>query len=278
MTAPTLDPATRALFYRYDRALPLNAETTVVADSKALRIERFAISSRHDARVPGLFLHNPNAGEPRPTVLIAHPATLDKSSDYVMEPARAWVERGAICVTIDQAGHGERRDGALDVRESLRSPVRRADESVQTAVDWMRTVDYIIGRPEVDAERIGFAGFSLGGMRGAAFVGLDARVKASVFAICGAAGSVRAQVKGDDADAIAASLAITDPLHFAPLIAPRAALVLAGRQDDYVPPESTQAFFDALGDPKAIQWLDCGHFDFWPQGLAPIWPFLESHL
>ena len=272
-----IDDATRALFYRYDSQLPLAPRTEVVGDAESLRAERFEISSRHDQRVPGLLLYDPRADRPRPTILIAHPATLDKASEYVTDPARAWVQRGAVCVTIDQAGHGE-RGASGDFRERLSWPVRRADEAVQTAVDWMRTVDYLVTRPEVDADRIGFVGFSLGGMRGAAFVGLDARVKAAVFAICGAAGAVRGQIKGDDAEAVAASLAITDPIHFAPLIAPRAALVVAGRRDEYLPPESAQAFYDALGEPRTIEWLDCGHFDFYPQGLAPIWPWLDRNL
>jgi len=277
MTTHELNAATRALFYRYDAQLPLDAHTEVVGDTDSLRLERFEITSRHDHRVPGLLLYDPRVQGPRPTVLIAHPATLDKASEYVTDPARAWVQRGTACVTIDQAGHGERTTSA-DFRERLAWPVRRADEAIQTAVDWMRTVDYLATRPEIDSDRLGFVGFSLGGMRGAAFVGLDARIKTAVFAICGAAGTVRGQIKGDDAEAVAASLAITDPVHFAPLMAPRSVLVVAGTQDEYVPPESAQAFYDALGEPRAIEWLDCGHFDYYPQGLAPIWPWLERNL
>jgi hypothetical protein len=33
-----------------------------------------------------------------------------------------------------------------------------------------------------------------------------------------------------------------------------------------------------MPDPKSIEWLDCGHWDFMPQGVEPIWPFLESKL
>ena len=277
MTTPELNAATRALFYRYDAQLPLDAHTEVVGDTDSLRLERFEITSRHDQRVPGLLLYDPRVQGPQPTVLIAHPATLDKASEYVTDPASAWVQRGAVCVTIDQAGHGERATSA-DFRERLAWPVRRADEAIQTTADWMRTVDYLATRPEVDSARLGFVGFSLGGMRGAAFVGLDARIKTAVFAICGGARTVRGQIKGDDAEAVAASLAITDPVHFAPLMAPRAVLVIAGTQDEYVPPESAQAFYDALGEPRAIEWLDCGHFDYYPQGLAPIWPWLERNL
>ena len=277
MPVPQLDPATRALFYRYDRDLPLQPRVEALSESDSLTVQRFEVTSRHDQRVPGLLLSDPRANGPRPTVLIAHPATLDKSNDYVLMPARRWVAQGATCVTIDQAGHGERQRPAVGLEQFSRYPVRQADETVQTAVDWMRVLDFLEGRPEVDALRIAFVGFSMGAGRGAPFVGLDDRVRAAAFCISGAA----PEPSDDGSDAaheLAVSRAVTDPLHFAPLIAPRSVLLVAGLHDDVMPPQRAQAFYDALGEPRELVWLPCGHWDFWPQGLDPIWPFLAKHL
>ena len=43
----------------------------------------------------------------------------------------------------------------------------------------MRTVDYLISRSEVDPERIGCIGLSIGGYRAAHLAGLDSRIKVS---------------------------------------------------------------------------------------------------
>ena len=69
--------------------------------------------------------------------------------------------------------------------------MRRLDQSLQTVVDWMRTLDYLSERPEVDAERIGFVGFSMGGMRGAPFVGIDKRGPGGVILHLGCEHPVR---------------------------------------------------------------------------------------
>jgi len=260
-------------FYAYDHDLPLEASTSEerVHDSESLHIQRFEITSTHDERVPGLILWDPRRQGPQPTVLIAHPATLDKANEYVLQPAREWVARGAVCVTIDQAGHGDRARRPIGMDDFTRYPQRRATRTYQTAVDWMRTLDYLEDRPEVDSSRIGFVGFSLGGRYGAPFVGLDDRVQTAVFCISGAAGEPPA-----DEPARLAQLT-TDPAEFAPLMH-RPTLVVAGELDDIVPPDAAQRFYDAMPDPREIVWGAYGHWDFMPQGLPPVWPFLERHL
>ncbi len=259
------------LLYAYDSDAPLDGQTQATEASGPLRVERFQFQSRHEQTVPGLILSDPDDDAPRPLVLVAHPGTLDKSSDYVLRPARQWVAAGAICATIDQAGHGERAQRPVSMEDFSRYPFRRMDHTIQTAVDWMRALDYLLERPDVDVERVAFVGFSMGGMRGAPFVGLDERVKSAVFCISGAARSL----PDDPAERLAQEA--TDPATFAPLMA-RETLVVAGRNDDLITPESAQSFHDAMLDPKSIEGLDCGHWDFMPQGVEPIWPYLESKL
>jgi fermentation-respiration switch protein FrsA (DUF1100 family) len=58
----------------------------------------------------------------------------------------------------------------------------------------------------------------------------------------------------------------------------RPTLVVAGERDDIVPPDAAQRFYDAMPEPREIAWGAYGHWDFMPQGLAPVWPFLERHL
>ena len=262
------------LAFGYDRDLPFEATREVGQAAETLNIERFEITSRNDQRVPGLLLYDPRHEGPRPLILVGHPGTLDKAADYVLWPAQQWVSRGAICATIDQAGHGDRALKPVTMNDFTSYPMRRLDQSLQTVVDWMRTLDWLITQPEVDAERVGFVGFSMGGMRGAPFVGLDDRVKAASFCISGGTTLMR------ETDSAATSLAarLSDPGVYAPMTEGRAVQVVAGEFDDLITPEATQRFYDLLAEPREIVWIPCGHWDFMPQGITPVGPFLERSL
>lgn len=263
----------RELAFGYDRDLPLDVKTAAAGEGGGLSVERFEITSRYEERVAGFLMQSAEADGPRPLILVGHPGTLDKSSDYVLWPAEQWVARGAICATIDQAGHGERAKRPVSMEDFQRWPMRRLDHTLQTVVDWMRTLDYLSERPEVDAERVGFVGFSMGGMRGAPFVGVDQRVKAASFCISGASTlSGRGGGAGDLANHL------TDPGVYAPMMAGRAIQVVAGERDDLITPEATQRFYDQLSEPRELVWLPCGHWDFMPQGIQPVGPFLERAL
>ena len=263
----------QALAFGYDRDRPFDAATKPAGEGGGLSVERFEITSRYEERVAGLLLQSTEATDPRPLILIGHPGTLDKSSDYVLWPAEQWAARGAICATIDQAGHGERAKRPVSMEDFQRWPMRRLDQSLQTVVDWMRTLDYLSERPEVDAERVGFVGFSMGGMRGAPFVGLDQRIKAASFCISGAS-----TLSGRGGTAAELANQLTDPGVYAPMMAGRAIQVVAGERDDLITPEATQRFYDQLSEPRELVWLPCGHWDFMPQGVQPVGPFLERTL
>lgn len=263
----------QALAFGYDSDLPFDAKTSPAGEGANLTIERFEITSRYQERVSGLLLQPADTNGPRPLILVGHPGTLDKSSDYVLWPAEQWVARGAICATIDQAGHGERARRPVSMEDFQRWPMRRLDQTLQTVVDWMRTLDYLSQRPQIDAERVGFVGFSMGGMRGAPFVGLDQRVKAASFCISGAT-----TLSSSSGPAAELANVLTDPGRYAPMMAGRAVQVVAGEYDDLITPEATQRFYDQLSDPRDLVWLPCGHWDFMPQGITPVGPFLEQHL
>jgi len=130
--------------------------------------------------------------------------------------------RGYVVVVIDMFYWGERRmlldSDAADWRE--RPPTiqpariaefnRRAGDSEQLVArtiysagftwsgvmftDDVRTVDYLVTRPEVDPARIGCVGLSVGGLRSCHLAALDDRIKAAV--VVGWMASCRAQLKG----------------------------------------------------------------------------------
>jgi dienelactone hydrolase len=136
-----------------------------------------------------------------------HPAmTTYHAGNYAGRPTTtALVRRGYVVITIDAFMFGERRvmmdaDLAAGWDRASYSPddvtrlnqVCRAKESTLAktltvlglswpgivAWDDMRTVDYLLTRPEVDPSRIGCVGVSFGGWRSLFLSALDERIKA----------------------------------------------------------------------------------------------------
>jgi len=116
-------------------------------------------------------------------------------------------QRGYVVIAIDMFYWGERRMLLPDDPPAWRDPAQMSAEDVvafnrrsaaqtwlvatglfEAGITWsgvmflddLRTVDYLVSRPEVDPERIGCCGLSVGGFRSAHLAGLDPRIKAAV--------------------------------------------------------------------------------------------------
>jgi dienelactone hydrolase len=107
--------------------------------------------------------------------------------------AREMVRRGFAALAITQFSHPPRPEPWDWEWPKLLPAYGRTGMGLLVA-DVMLCVDYLRGRSEVDPERIGVAGFSLGGI--AAFYGfaVDPRIAACV-SFCGGVGSVRRLVR-----------------------------------------------------------------------------------
>ena len=119
----------------------------------------------------------------------------------------ALARRGYVVISIDAFFFGERRTiidadlekhgfdrskYSMDVAEKMRARCRVKEATLVKALlyagltwqgilvnDDMRTVDYLLTRPEVDPKRIGCNGISLGGYRSFLLAGMDERIAAA---------------------------------------------------------------------------------------------------
>lgn len=117
--------------------------------------------------------------------------------------------------------------------------------------DDLRTVDYLASRPEVDAQRLGCVGLSLGGYRSFVLAALDPRIKVAVDV--GWMTSMASQIKRHVVNTIGLTFHIAglyrylDLPDLAALIAPRALLVINGSKDSLFAPEGVRAAFEKIG-------------------------------
>jgi uncharacterized protein len=270
----------RRLLFRYDRDLPLDAHTTAVSEESGVRIERVQFGSTHGHRVPAV-LYRPADPDMRPPVVVVGHGAGSSKDDPVMRPLFLhWAAEGIACVAIDAPFHGERTARLVDPTAILMRPFDGLHFGVQTAVDTMRAVDWVQTRLDLDAHRLGFAGFSMGSILGVQFVAMDERVRAAVFALGGAGllhyfAGMAPPERRRDFDLVAEAL---DPLHYAPLIAPRPVLMVNGRHDSIIPAPLGHALFAALKEPRTALWYDGDHGDIPREHIHAMRQFFLQHL
>ncbi len=249
-----------------------------------------------------------------------HPVLADFKRQYyggksvASELARA----GYVVIVIDMFYWGERRmllaDDAPDWRERPRSITperiaefnRRSGESEQllgrtiysAGFTWagvmfwddVRTVDYLLTRPEVDPRRIGCVGLSVGGVRSGHLAALDDRIKVAV--VVGWMTSFPAQLERRVRNTIGFTKLVPglyrhlDYPDVASLAMPAALLVINGSRDELFEPAGVRASFEKLaacyakaGVPERLRTrlYDTPH-EFNGEMQAEAWAWLEKHL
>ncbi|MCP5055772.1 MAG: hypothetical protein GY937_03490 [bacterium] len=231
---------------------------------------RFEVTHQGDW-VPGrLFL--PSGSGPFPLVLVQHGAGSSKD-DPVMDTVTApWVRGGAAVARIDFPLHGERNDPKLSARvlgalagEGERTALEEdlwGDLTRQATGDLRRSLDALLPLPEIDANRVAYAGFSLGAILGTPFCANDKRIGAAALALAGG------------------GLAPTphDPLQSIGDIAPRPVLFVNALRDERIPKDQAEALHAAAGAPKQVEWFDCSHSELPGAALKRMWVFLRAAL
>lgn len=119
-----------------------------------------------------------------------------------------------------------------------------------------RAVDFLLSQANVDADRIGFVGHSMGAMHGIDLVAVDHRVKAAVLLAPHATmtdwifdGYGLDPATEDEYRKVMASF---DPLAFVPHAAPSALFFQFASDDPYVPEAAADSLFNAASNPKKI--------------------------
>jgi dienelactone hydrolase len=208
-----------------------------------------------------------------------HAALTDYKQDLYQGKSIAseLARRGYVVIVIDAFYWGERRMLLDEDPASYRNPRtmtkadvaafnRRSQEGEQlvarslfaAGITWpgvllwddLRTVDYLASRPEVDAQRLGCVGLSLGGYRSFLLAALDPRIRVAVDV--GWMTAFAAQLRRHVIHTIGLTFHIAglyrylDLPDLAALIAPRALLVINGSKDSLFSPEGVRAAFDKI--------------------------------
>ncbi|MBS4219751.1 acetylxylan esterase [Bacillus sp. FJAT-49711] len=247
-------------------------------------LEEWQLDLNGEEIVPAYFVR-PTKGEgPFSTIIFNHShggfyehgkEELIKGNVYLQNPAYAeeLVKMGYAVLCIDAWGFGQRRgrtEGEIFKEMLWKGEVMWG----KMVYDSLRAVDYVISRPDVDENRIGTLGISMGSTMSWWLAALDPRIKVCVD-LCGLC-DFQSLIESRGLEGHGIYYYVPKLLkHFTTseinsLIAPRPHLSLAGNYDRLTPPkgldiidENLKKVYEEQGAPEAWKLLryNIGHFE-----------------
>ncbi len=237
-------PAADAVFeiyrrlYAYDR-VPLQSAALATDDSSEhWRREQVSLPTAYGTERMKVFVYLPRKALPPYRTVVYFPGATslrtpsidqlpDHQFDFIVKSGRA------VVLPVYKGSF----DRPSELSDSTANPTATyRDHVIAWVKDFMRAVDYLETRPDLDLDRLGLAGFSWGGRMGSIVPALDPRVKVAVLYVGGFS--------------LQKPMPEVDQIHFAPRVR-IPVLMLNGRFDFFFPVDTSQRpMFETLGTPK----------------------------
>jgi len=266
-------------FYDYDSEIPLEARVVALKETRTSVRRKIVFRSARSFLVPG-YLECPKAVEPPyPCVLLLHGWSGSKEDwwedgNYVSggNARKALLVKGYAVFALDAQGHGDRIAEndyhVVNLYNEPGAPPRKnyftlREIITQTVIDYRRGIDYLATRGDIEMERIGLLGYSMGGFQTFALTAVEPRIKL-------AAGCVVPVSWREDV--------VLAPANYARGIGDRPFCMLMGRADDMCnEAEAREVYVLVEGPETKLLLYDAGHrlpVDYVRDAVA----FIAGHL
>lgn len=214
-----------------------------------------------------------NPGPPVPCVLVLHYwGAKDLKIEHALADELAHNNIATAIMTLpyhmERTPHGF-RSGQLAIVADVDQLIENVTQSV---LDVRRSVDFLATRKELDPNRIGLAGTSLGSLVSALSYAVEPRFSSAAFILGGVdfahiiwhSSIVASQRdilrrKGLNEEKLATALHLVEPLTYLSNRKTGSTFVIGGRYDTVIPPEDTRKLIASLSKPNVL-WLDTGHY------------------
>lgn len=267
-TGPAPRPAEMLEYYSYPKR-DIEAEVTKIGEKKNYIIKRIEFPSAlnvYGTENIKIDYYEQKKNGKYPTVLIL---PISGGIDFSVKSfARHFASHGFNCAAVhNRKAEPDDTESAEEFENYFR----------QTVLDNRQVLDFLVAREEVDENRLGCLGLSLGGIKACLVAGVDERLKCSVFGLAGGSiaditvssgdkaikESVKKFVKDDvtteDIHTELTDKITTDPLKLAPYIDARNVLMYIASFDRVVPRKCGDKLWEAMGKPEMI-YLFSGHY------------------
>lgn len=256
-----------ARMFDYDHRAPLDVKEHSVEEREGAKVYDISYASPQGGRVTAYLVAPATKGR-HAGIIFAHPGGGDRKS--FLSEALTLARVGAVSLLIDDPSA---RPAAWRRRMFVfTEPENDRATYIQAIIDLRRGVDLLAARPDVDAKRLGFVGFSFGADLGGILAGIERRIKAYALMGTGARltdlwrtgdtpylARLRASITKEQLDKYIETTAPFDSVHYIGHAAPSAVLFQFGRRDGNWPEKLALEFYQAGSEPKEIKWWDGGH-------------------
>jgi dienelactone hydrolase len=202
--------------------------------------------------------------------------------------------QGVAALFIKMPYYGPRRGKDSPKRMLSEDPRETVAGMTQAVLDIRRAAAWLGERDEVDEERLGITGISLGGVVSALAAAGEPRLNNVAIVLGGgnfadllwANPTERAQkfrerwlAAGETRETFGAVVAKIDPAAYGHLLKGRRVLMIEAKNDEVIPPESAKALWESIGREPDLVWLDAGHYTairYLPQELVRLDQFFNG--
>jgi dienelactone hydrolase len=212
----------------------------------------------------------PNGPGKKSGVIVLHILGADFALSRYL--AARLADRGVAALFVKLPYYGERRPVGGQARFLSTDVERSVGSMKQGVLDVRRAASWLAAQPEIDAERLGVAGISLGGIIASIASAVDPTINRASILLAGgdlhdvlwtmpeAKGYRQLWIaSGRTKDDLKTLLTPLDPLTYAHGLKGKRILMMAGNVDEVIPPASARALWNASGRPPIV-WFDCGHY------------------
>jgi len=175
---------------RYDLA----PESRGQIERDGIVIEKWIWTSEPGSRVPSVLYRPARFSGKLPAIVITCGHGGSKSQWQYTYVPQTYAHLGLACLVLDPIGEEERHiTGGMGTRAHDPEPVHNCADHAHRLImgklvfDTMRGIDYLLTRTDIDPDRIGVAGNSLGGAKATWMLALETRLKLALvsgWAIC----------------------------------------------------------------------------------------------
>ncbi len=214
--------------------------------------------------------YRPRGKGPFPAVVGLH--ILGGDFDLLRLFCRSLAHNGVCALFLVLPHYGPRHAPGGPRRAIGPDPHQSVQAMTQAVLDIRRAAAWLAQRPEVDPQRLGVFGISLGGITAALVAAQEPRLHNALLLLAGGdlrrlnwqspeLAPVRREIarRGLSLEEVLRIMRAVDPVTYAHRLKQRRVLMINGRYDQLVPPQCTEALWQAAGRPP-IQWWDCGHY------------------
>src|SRR5262245_8975261 len=202
--------------------------------------------------------------------------------------------QGVASLFIKMPYYGPRRGPNSPKRMLSEDPRETVAGMTQAVLDIRRATAWLAARDEVDEERLGITGISLGGVMSALAASGEPRLTNVAIVLGGgnfadllwANQTDRARkfrekwlADGETRESFREVVSKIDPATHGHLLKGRRVLMIEAKNDEVIPPESARALWESIGREPDLVWLDAGHYSairYLPQELVRLDKFFNG--